>query len=323
MQGMKQQFSILTSVTMAMLMTACSYSDITPEEHADSNATATERIPITLNAPSVRTETTVTGTRAAAEGYVSNELAVWCVPVGKLGETTEDVIDMTTADIPLKNVTATFSTDQASNALTWGTSDDTYYPATDARYTFYAYQPTTDNYVLSAYGDIEIPFTLDGKNNILWSKSETPTTDAAYAYSAAYWQRNHNAAAPRLQTFQHIMAAVTIKVTTPDGSRIAGVCLEDMPDKATMNLIKGTIEADNDATTKLYEAGANDLFPTSALSNEAEYTFYVLPQESKSLTVRIEYYPEGQENHASPTYTTNAILLEAGKEYTITINIDE
>ena len=320
MQGMKQQFSILTSVTMAMILTACSYSDISLEEHADSNATATERIPITLNAPSVRTETTVTDTRAADNGYVSSELAVWCVPVGKLGETTETAYNMQTAEIPLKNVKATFSTDQSYNTLTLDTSGGNYYyPATDARYTFYAYQPISDGCGLSVDGGIEVLFTLNGKNNILWSKSETPTDDAAYAYSAAYWQRNHNAAAPKLQTFKHIMAAVTVKVTTPTGSAMAGISLEDMSKEASMNLREGTI-GEFQPGDIAYKATTNDLFPSSSQTNEAEYTFYVLPQHGE-LKLKIEYTKDGEAT--APTYTTNAILLEAGKEYTITINIDE
>lgn len=323
MQGMKQQMSILTSVTMAVLMTACSYSDMTLEDQTvqPSTGTVAERIPITLCAPTVRTETTVT--RAAAEGYVSNEIAVWCLPTGTLGETEDKAFDMTTADIPLQNVTATFSSD---NTLTWATEDaDTnyYYPATDARYTFYAYQPAPGSYLTSSNGKVDIIVELDGKNNILWSKSETPTTDASYAYSEAYWQRNHNAAAPRLQTFKHIMAAVTVKVTTPKGSLIDGICLEKMPTGALLNLKEGTIVAREDAATRLYEAGANELFPTSSLSNEAERTFYVLPQESKTLTVRVEYYPKDATTHVAPTYTTPETTLEPGKEYTITINIPE
>ncbi len=321
MQGMKQPMSILTSVTMAVLMTACSYSDMTLEEQTaqPSTGTVAESIPITLCAPTVRTETTVT--RAAAEGYVSNDIAVWCLPTGTLGETEDKAFDMTTADIPLQNVTATISSD---NTLTWTTEDTNYYyPATDARYTFYAYQPASGSYETSGDGKVDILVELDGKNNILWSKSETPTTDASYAYSEAYWQRNHSAAAPRLQTFKHIMAAVTVKVTTPKGSLIAGICLEKMPAGALLNLKEGTIEARQDVGTRLYEAGAYDLFPTSSLSNEAENTFYVLPQESKTLTVRVEYYPEGATTHVAPTYTTPATTLEPGKEYTITINIPE
>ncbi len=314
--------SILTSVTMAVLMTACSYSDMTLEDQTaqPSTGTVAERIPITLCAPTVRTETTVT--RAAAEGYVSNDIAVWCLPTGTLGETEDKAFDMTTADIPLRNVTATISSD---NTLTWATEvANYYYPATDARYTFYAYQPASlPSYVTSGDVKVDILVVLDGKNNILWSKSETPTTDASYAYSEAYWQRNHNAAAPRLQTFKHIMAAVTVKVTTPKGCQIAGICLEKMPAGALLNLKEGTIEARQDVGTRLYEAGANDLFPTSSLSNEAEYTFYVLPQESKTLTVRVEYYPEDATTHVAPTYTTPETTLEPGKEYTITINIPE
>ncbi len=309
--------SILTSVTMAVLMTACSYSDMTLEDQtAQSNtSTVAERIPITLCAPTVRTETTVT--RAAAEGYVSNDIAVWCLPTGTLGETEDKAFDMKTADIPLQNVTATISSD---NTLTWTTEDTNYYyPATDARYTFYAYQPASGSYETSGDGKVDILVELDGKNNILWSKSETPTTDASYAYSEAYWQRNHSAAAPRLQTFKHIMAAVTVKVTTPKGSLIAGICLEKMPAGALLNLKEGTIEARQDAGTRLYEAGES----TSATTNKAEETFYVLPQESKTLTVRVEYYLKDATTHVAPTYTTPETTLEPGKEYTITINIPE
>ena len=56
-------------------------------------------------------------------------------------------------------------------------------------------------------------------------------------------------------------------------------------------------------------------------NNVAGYTFYVMPQQSNPLKLKIEYTKDGEAT--APTYTTNAILLEAGKEYTITINIDE
>ena len=313
MQGMKQQFSILTSVTMAMILTACSYSDISLEEHADSNATATERIPITLNAPSVRTETTVTDTRAADNSVPEYDFSVWCLPTGLLGSDTDTDIDMTTATIPMANVYATL--DKNTNTLKWNGGETYYYPEYNAngenyRYALFTLYPAAEpGQYTKTTGDVTVALNVDGNTNYLWSRTTTPADDYAYAYSEAYWQRNHKGAAPQLQTLQHITAAVTVNVTVPEGCTISSISLNDMPSTATFSMMKGKVLSVG-TETKDYTA-----------NNVAGYTFYVMPQQSNPLKLKIEYTKDGEAT--APTYTTNAILLEAGKEYTITINIDE
>lgn len=312
---------------------------------------------------------------AETEGYVKNELGVFCLAMNKqtasseipdikwFADASED--DKACPWTKFKNLSAT---SDVHGRLTFITQ---YYPATQYyAYGFFAYAPyaTTNTEVVPSAEDPSlkrwrVKYTIDGTQDILWGRSKDVADPTAY--SAQYFRQSANVDKTPQIEMKHVLTrlkfqAKTLAATTGGTEAFPGAektyvrvvqisdvptqlyltvadqgrmktlsetnCLEPVPDVANKDLVLRDEEGDY-----IY-SNPKQISPELGGTVELGESIMLMPAASYKLRIQVMTLKDpGQgvslsnadlsETAATLRISSNESVFQAGKSYTVTINI--